>query len=168
MPWLQWVQHIPAPSVAPGLDANRIRRGLWIGSVPPRGGTLRRAGFDLVVLCAFEREYVGAYGRAPSPEMFPGVRMLHVPLDDAELAQDELRRADGTAETVAHTVVRGGRALVTCFQGRNRSGLVTALALRRLTGMSGQECLLEVQRHRSWALTNPSFQKYLKSLPSRG
>jgi protein-tyrosine phosphatase len=63
-------------------------------------------------------------------------------------------------------VIRGGKAVITqCRAGRNRSGLLSALIIRELEGVSGAEALAHVQRIRPNALYNPHFCEYLRSLP---
>lgn len=143
------------PDVPPSLtlDATRIagpsdrfQGTLYQGHAPPTGDAARHAGFDAIVLCAEEYQ----------PTDFPGVRVLHVPLDDARPTPEEWLRANVAARDVASLLRAGKRVLVTCWQGRNRSGLVVALALRRM-GMTGQQAVERVRSRRAGALTNPHF-----------
>jgi hypothetical protein len=139
-----------------GIDANRVGERLYIGSYPPRGGALRSAGFDVLVLCAEELQ----------GGQFDGVGVLRCPLDDADLTQVEWDRARSAARRVAMFVQGGGRCLVTCAAGRNRSGLVTALAVHELTGWPGALCveLVRKSRTRADALTNLTFVAALRRL----
>lgn len=143
-----------------GVEANRIGPRLYQGSKPPFGRNVQRAGFDILVLCAIEHQ--------PRSRAFPGVHVVHCPLDDADhLPSDfEWELAKQTGKFVADCVRAGGRSLITCMQGRNRSGLVTALALHTLTGQPGHVCVKYVQEGRTAApaLTNDYFIAALATL----
>lgn len=143
-----------------GIEANRIAPRLYQGSKPPFGRGLQRAGFDVVVLCAVEHQ--------PRARAFPGVHVVHCPLDDADhLPSDyEWSLAQQAGKFVAECVKLGGRALTTCMQGRNRSGLVSALALHTLTGQPGLVCAKYVQDGRTAApaLTNEYFIAALSTI----
>jgi len=141
------------------LDADEIVRGLWQGSSPPAGPALARLGFTLVVFCAQEIQ--------PPASAYPGVRVLHAPNDDTpELPEENERIARMAAAEVADTVARGGKALVVCAAGLNRSGLVVALALRELMPTVPVVRLVErVRRHRPLALSNEFFVRWLSVLP---
>lgn len=145
------------------LDASPILEGLlYQGSAPPLGQAveMRRKGFSALVLCA--REY--------QPEGFEHVGLLvfRVPMDDVlDPPAGDVKRAATVAKNVAHLALAGHRVLVTCAAGRNRSGLVTALALREMSGESGAKCAALVRRKRQGALTNPSFLKMLARLPAK-
>jgi len=139
------------------LDATRIATRIYQGSAPPPGSDVRRCEFDVLVLSAKEYQ--------PPAEMFPGVSVVHVPLDDAELGHAEWIRAVAAADKVARQIRdRDARALITCAMGRNRSGLVTAITLHLLTGEAGYKIVRHIQRRRQNALTNPSFVKTLMRL----
>ena len=116
------------------------------GARPPVGV---RLPFDVIVLAAWEYQ----------PEM-PGYEVLHVPLDDEfELpvtAQDRTR-IQATARAVARHVRAGRRVLVTCHQGRNRSGVIAGLALVEL-GIPGAEAANRIRYLRD-GLTNPHFHR---------
>ena len=138
------------------IDANKIIDRLWQGSKPPSGNILRELGFDVLVLAAMEHQI-------PASE-FPGMTVIHVPLDDAKyVPSEEARRV---AYRVAKMWRRGARILITCSMGLNRSGLILALVIRYITGKSGIEAVADVQRARRGALFNPYFRKYLERLPS--
>jgi len=120
------------------------------------GSEVRRCGFDVLVLAAKEFQ--------PLSELFPGVEVIHVPIDDAQLSRWEWKSALSAADIVARRVRGGKRALITCYMGWNRSGLITALTLYMLTGEPGAKIVQHVQRQRSHALTNPSFVAALRAL----
>ena len=144
-----------------GLDTNRIVSGLYQGAFPAPGHAVRDARFDVLVLCASEVQL--------SADRYPGVAVVHCPLWDGELKPAEWELAKRAANAVARAMLQQKRVLVTCAAGRNRSGLVTALALHLITGKSGAECVRHVVRCRTNApaLTNFSFVRALCALPSR-
>ena len=120
-----------------------------------------RADFDVLVLCAAEYQ--------PSGSLFPGIEVIHAPFDDAGDGPDgsDIQTARAAAQAVVSRVRRGKRVLVTCWLGVNRSGLVTALALTDLLGISGAAAVDHVRARRPIALRNPHFVSYLKRVPAR-
>lgn len=123
-------------------------RRLAQGSAPAPGAWMP---FDVVVLAAVEYQ----------PDL-PGYRVLHVPLEDRfpphpppdARVQAAIR---GAAREVARSVRSGRRVLVTCRQGRNRSGVIAGLALVEL-GVPGMRAATLIRRLRS-GLQNPHFLK---------
>jgi protein-tyrosine phosphatase len=113
------------------------------------------------VLCAKELQLPAAF--------FPGVEVFHAPLEDEPRAPttEEVAIARAAARFVITNLRAGKRVLVTCQMGWNRSGLVTALALRELTGASGLACLKHVRAQRPNALFNNHFGAFLAALPAR-
>ena len=93
---------------------------------------------------------------------------VYVPLDDdSDLRGEELRHTIGLAKFAANKVIKtimtGGNALVTCRSGWNRSGLISGLALRRLTRKDPKTIIRSIRRSRSpFALSNPLFVEILK------
>lgn len=139
------------------MSASEIGYGIWQGSIPPEGSTLAEKGVDVLVLCAEEHQ--------PPSSRFPGVRtVIHCPLDDSVPTPQEMILARKAAREVAQASKRGRRVLVTCIQGRNRSGLVIALALVELTGRSGRRVVQHVQSRRRDALTNHYFVRAIEGL----
>jgi hypothetical protein len=58
--------------------------------------------------------------------------------------------------------LQSGRPLAAmCYGGRNRSGLVSALLVRRLTGCTAEEAIARVQTARRGALANSHFVRYI-------
>jgi protein-tyrosine phosphatase len=82
-----------------------------------------------------------------------------------------VREAFSIAGWLARRIREGRTVLVTCQQGRNRSGLVTALTLVALTGASGNRCAraVKARRHSPYgeALCNRDFLDLLRSIPSK-
>ena len=131
---------------------------LRMGDYEDATSGVRSGSHDVVVFCAME---------LPVPPAPPHrrVRVHGCPLDDAHLTREEIARATETARHVARSVASGSDVLVTCAQGRNRSGLVTALALHALTGCGGAAAVRQVRERRlnalGPALTNVTFVHYL-------
>lgn len=137
------------------LDIDRLAPKLYIGSAPQFiGSLLKPLGFDTLVLCA--REY------QPKDSEFPGLVVVRCPFDDVpELDADTEELVRLAARRVAGEVLRGRRTLVTCAAGRNRSGLVCARTLMKLSGAPAHLVVDHVQRLRANALTNGVFVRSL-------
>lgn len=120
-------------------------RRLAQGSAPP---SVPGMPFDVIVLSAMEYQ----------PAMPPGYVVLRVPLDDGpppdHVTRMRIRRA---AREIADHVSLGRRVLVTCWQGRNRSGVLAGLALTML-GMSPHEAVRRIRSRRD-GLTNLYFRQ---------
>lgn len=139
------------------LDVARVAPHLWIGSAPPVGDDLARARFDLVVLCAEEYQ--------PRSWELPGVQVVHAGFDDTPFpSATDQQTARDSAALVARAIAADKRVLVTCWQGRNRSGLVCALALKRLYRWDPRACIAAVRAARPNALTNPAFRRLVQAL----
>lgn len=138
---------------APTFNFDQIAPSLFQGSAPPCGTPLRRGGFHALVLAAEELQLPAT--------CFPGVVVHHAPLDDARPSRDEVERALEAAEFVARCLVRGEPVLVTCAQGLNRSGLISALALMRL-GESAEQVIAQVRLCRQGALFNKHFVETIR------
>lgn len=118
------------------------------GAAPPKGVLIP---FDVIVLAAQEYQ-----------EHIPGYHVMRVPLDDGpppdKVARMRIRRA---AREIADRVRRGQRVLVTCWQGRNRSGVLAGLALVDL-GVPPTEAVRRIRTRRD-GLTNPHFRALVES-----
>lgn len=142
-----------------GMEIGMVTRGLYQGSKPPPG----QLPFAVLVLAAKEYQ--------PEIHKFPGVReVIHCPLDDAALSQSEATAAVSVAKRLARHILAGATVLVTCNQGRNRSGLISALTLLRLNGRmtAGRACHMVRRARGPNALTNPSFVKFLNTVAMPG
>jgi protein-tyrosine phosphatase len=132
------------------VEASKLTDLLYQGSLPASAQAVKRAGFDALVLCAREGQ--------PPDHALQGIPVLRCPLDDnGRLSERHWRRAHRCALTVARLVQQRRRVLVTCMQGRNRSGLVSGIALHLLTGHPGCDCARYIQVRRPTALTNEAF-----------
>jgi hypothetical protein len=147
------------------IDADEIAPGLWMGSAPPFGDALARAGFDVLALCAAEHQ--------PHQRLHPGVAIARAALEDdgSPMMRWHVREAFSIAGWLARRIREGHVTLVTCQQGRNRSGLVTALTLAAMTGASGEKCARAVKERRrspyGEALCNRDFLDLLRSIPRK-
>jgi protein-tyrosine phosphatase len=140
------------------LDASNIVRRLWIGGVPPFDRHLPE--FDVLVLCARELQ--------PESLAFRGT-VIRCPIRDADPTELEHKTVLAAGRAVAKALVGGHRVLVTCAAGRNRSGLVTGLALGLVTRMSATEIIALIRaRRRPDCLTNPAFQRVLTQAVGAG
>lgn len=133
------------------------------GSAPIEGDAVARAGYRVLVLCADEYQPAKAYFEGLDDVIYApnddGGRPVFTPLQKVT--------AQIAAARVADYVRRKKHVLVTCMMGRNRSGLVSALALHELYGWSGIRCVQHVQAKRPNALTNNDFVRFLRAIPSK-
>lgn len=139
-------------------DASNIAPRLWIGARPPLDRSY--PGVDLIVLCAAEYQ----------PRSFPHYdkALLNCPIPDDALSKAEQSRVLIAAQAVARELKDGGRVLVTCQQGKNRSALVACLALAQITKATPEQLvdLVRKKRHPN-ALYNPHFREYLAAFRRR-
>lgn len=130
---------------------------------------LRDGTFDLVVLCAEELEEMFAFYLDVHPQLRK--RAHFAPNDDGVLNRKRIDVAVKAANVAAKVYKRGERVLVTCQAGRNRSGLVNALALHLVSGISGREAAQIVQAKRvranGPALSNDHFVEFLRRIPEK-
>lgn len=91
----------------------------------------------------------------------------HESIPDGRLHDWMIPIAHRLADRTAEEVRRGGGVLVHCWGGRNRSGLVSALAAMRLTGCSGARAVQYVQDARRGSLSNVHFRSYLEGLSAQ-
>jgi hypothetical protein len=126
---------------------------LAMGGAPPEG---RELPFDTLVLCALEHQ--------PPSLWFPNTRVMRVMLDDSgpPPTQTEILAAVAMGREVARQLRHGRRVLVTCWKGRNRSGLVTGIALLEL-GLSCRAAFFNIRYARGLkALNNEHFVEVLR------
>jgi protein-tyrosine phosphatase len=117
---------------------------------------LAHNGFEVLVLCAEEWQ--------PSSEHFPGVEVIYAPFDDdhsGPLPPRQQRIAFDAAQKTAQALTAGKKTLVTCWAGRNRSGLVSALALASVSGEHPAAAGDMIRDVRDGALTNMQFLSLL-------
>jgi hypothetical protein len=86
----------------------------------------------------------------------------HLPVPDGR----HLRRIEEIEEVASRLtdhVLNDVGVLTMCNAGRNRSGMLSAMILRNLLGVTGAEAVAIVQRERPNALANEHFVHYLAS-----
>ncbi len=136
-------------------DASRIAGNLWMGSVPPPGPYVS-LNFDALVLCAVEYQ---------CPDAFQGVATIAVPLYDHgfPMTIEEGKLAVQAAGRVIKWLAENKKVLVTCHQGRNRSGIVTAIALcKGPAGLTPQQAVTAIRKARGDnAMRNKDFLRFL-------
>jgi protein-tyrosine phosphatase len=137
--------------------ASQILKNLWMGNAPPIGWGVS-GHFDDLVLCAKEYQLAS--------ECFPGVEVIHAPMNDDGTPMTSAERviATKTAANVIRRLIGGRRVLVTCRAGRNRSGIVSALALcmgpYKYTPV---QAVTTIRRARGQhAMVNPYFLEFLQ------
>ena len=132
-----------APSLTTGYAHLMPGGYLAQGSAPPPGV---RIPFDVIVLAAEEYQ----------PDL-PGYIVMHVPLDDGPPPDMQVRaRIREAAHEIANHVRAGRRVLCTCWQGRNRSGVLSGLALVEL-GLPRHRAVRRIRQYRN-GLTNQYFR----------
>lgn len=141
---------------------------LYMGSFPLVGSNLCADGFHLLVLCAVERLYMlGNPSERETSEMFQ-CQTLHAPFDDGSVNDEVVLAARHAARNTVAALQRGEKVLVTCNAGRNRSGLVVALALlATFPAMTPQSVVKLIKKRRvtpggEKALTNDEFVDFIK------
>lgn len=137
-------------------DADQLVKNLYQGSFPPEGMELRRRGFDILVLCASEYQ--------PASSEFQGIRVIHIPFEDDfedPPSHQTLQRIFKASWFLTSQIKAGKKALVTCWAGHNRSGLVSGMTLHHMLGMSGKDAIQLIQKKRKGALSNPVFRSLL-------
>jgi hypothetical protein len=130
---------------------------LWISGCPIDYHRLRQEGIDLVVDVAdpdlrLEPHQLGAIAYRKEALV-----------DGPELPA--MATLDRLVKEVVTAIREGRRALVACAGGRNRSGLVVAMAVRELLGCPGEDALRIVRSRREDALNNVTFARHIQSLP---
>jgi hypothetical protein len=126
-----------------------------VGALPPPSTRLAHR-FDLVVVCA---------PGIDDPARAYGVTALEIPFrDDRGPVPYAVFDAAGD---VARALRRGQRVLVACAMGRNRSALVAALALHKLTRAPGRVCRERIAAARPGVFTNMAFARLLEETGRR-
>lgn len=131
-------------------DRSQITPNIWVGAVPTDLENLPNRGFSHLVLCAEEHQF-------PNKKV-EGLDIRRCPLIDIDVGEIfNLDQAINAAHWTADAAFSGGKVLVTCAAGVNRSALVTALALR-LLGVSPQAAIDQIRARRfPYCLSNDTF-----------
>lgn len=149
---------VELPGVAPADPPTELLPGFWQGGCPVDFDWVRRTGVDVVVDVAD----ADAHPPAGATE---GLLYLKSPLvDGGDLPDVGLTLR--LAALVAGLVRDGHRVLLHCTFGRNRSGLLASLVVRRLLDLPGADALAHVQTRREGTVNNTTFADWLRSLPA--
>jgi len=142
--------------VTESYKAHKLADRLYQGGFPPPGPALVKAGIDVLVLCAMEHQ---------DARLYPGLTIIKAGGDD-DVSLHKVLPYIPLWQSAARQVVQhlrdGKTVLVTCMQGWNRSGMVSAHVLRELTGAPGSQIVEHIQKRRPNALCNPTFVQYLE------
>jgi hypothetical protein len=139
--------------------AFRVHGNLWIGNAPQIGSPINMY-FRALVLCA--------NGYQPDSELFGhGIQVIHAPIDDNYdyMSKEDMATAVRAAGCTARFLKEGRPTLVTCMMGRNRSGLICALALCvGPSKMKPDDAISTIRAARGpEAFHNPQFHNFLKN-----
>jgi len=127
---------------------------IWQGPYLEIPYDLKVANFDLVIYAAQE---------CPPLNHHCGAVLKYYPNDDEQCAPETeiykkiLNNAKKAVPDVVEMIKSGKNVLITCNQGINRSSLVTGLAIKALSGLSGWDVVNLIKDKRSGALTNGSY-----------
>lgn len=140
---------------------NEIIPGLF------QGGHYRRTHADIEeVVVADEFDLVVSlykrHGHGPSSH----VRELHRPIPDGRLTGSERALIDEIVAPIVEALELGGKVLVRCQAGYNRSGLVVALAMLAKGYDPGQAIDLIRRKRSPYALCNEHFVEYIEATPA--
>lgn len=144
------------------MSSDLIIPGLVMGSAPTTRFVRK---FDLWIPCAVESQ--------PTDRVMREVRetlVLPAPMEDewnVLPTGPQMVRALEVATEGARVLGIGGRVLVTCYAGRNRSGFVAALIVMLSCRVGSSEAVELVRRRRlglsaGSALANPAFPAALR------
>lgn len=145
--------------------ASQITDGLWQGGLGPWAGC--PVAFNdieiAVVLCSTDRDDDNRKVRV----MFPDPVTMNLLDSKSDLKHGpELKRM---AKHLAKAHHDGANIGIFCWQGRNRSGLLTALTLREITGCSGLDAIHHIRSCRPEALDTESgaYERWLAAMPPK-
>jgi len=69
-------------------------------------------------------------------------------------------------DTIVRLIQAGHKVLVHCHKGKSRSGMINALVVRQLHGISGADAVDLVRQQRPGSLGNQVFATYVQGLPA--
>lgn len=145
---------------------------LWQGDRRDVERLIRHRDHPISVIGLFAQEY-------QPDDQHGSFELLKLGYDDNDGAESvELSQianlADGAADTFSDRLRAGKSCLSSCWMGLNRSSLVTALTLMKVTSMSPDEAVRHIRRLRNpqqgmSALCNPRFVEIIHDLaPTSG
>lgn len=105
-------------------EATRLLPRFYLGSAPTKN-----PGFTFIALCAKEWQ--------PRAEILAPAKICRIPLEDVEepISPRVQKQIEAGALALAQAWKREHKVLVSCIMGRNRSALVSALALMPITNL---------------------------------
>lgn len=149
-------QVLPWPT-QPQLDAVHIWGPIFQGAAPPPGPHLSQQDFRVLVLAARLPWEVDSHS-------YTGCDVYRYPLENqpepvTKAMWDDIDRAVVRVEMILQGLYPEGvpPILIACEQGKNRSALVTAAVLHRVTGWSGKRCVEHIQKLSSRTFSNTCF-----------
>jgi hypothetical protein len=145
------------------MKLNKIDEGLFIRGrffkLDPRDKfeTLRREGITTVVNLIRPEDW-DLYQQS-------AVGYIHTPVVDGRLPEAMAAYLLKLAGYLAKEIrISQHSVLIFCNAGRTRSGLLAALVLRELHGISGRTALNWVRERRPLAVSNDHFERFLNGL----
>ena len=110
---------------------------------------------------------VGHVGREPTAgrRRYLAYQHYQVPDSSTRVPTDKIQPA---VDRAVAEIAAGYRVLSMCYGGRNRSGLLAALTIMRVTGCSGQEAYDYVRAMKRNTFYNTLYGDYVRSLPAPG
>lgn len=135
------------------------------------GSLYQRGRFDkwtkerkLAELAELKIDVVANLIRIPDEDICgpDGVEYYMLPIADGKIKDGDL--LNRLATRLLQRILEGHKVLVHCNAGRNRSGLLSALIVRKYFKISGREALNYVRERRPEAVANPHFEEYLEGL----
>lgn len=137
-----------SPVVNPHAPFSFVTDRLALGGVHAYSEDLTR--FDFCLNVAQELQHL----------VYPKL-VEHCGFDDTLDIEPQLPKIERAVRMVAERRMRGATILVTCAQGRNRSGVVLAEALLRTSTTSPAMVVQAIRERRHNALTNHAFVAWL-------
>ena len=153
---LRRFKHIPDFGEFRYIDStfSKLTDNLWMGGAPSPFVRIHDY-FDGLALCADEYQ----------PNCFPDVSMIRALIKDdgSPMTRQERIEAARAAGKVIKLINDGGRVLVTCYAGMNRSGLVCAVTLcKGPDKMNVDDAIKLIRKARGkYALSNTDFVDFL-------
>lgn len=91
----------------------------------------------------------------------PGLTYEVYPIPDGRLNPAQATVLRLMARSCAAEISRGGKVLIQCHAGRNRSALLAAMVVQELNGCSGELAIAHVRMRRPRAIAQPAFEGIL-------
>jgi len=132
---------------------------------------LNNNNFKLIILAAEELQPRFLTSKLPlANRRFLSADKIYAPMKDTIFLSDKeikefIKKSKKAASRVVGGVLDGKNVLVTCKAGWNRSGLITALSLKKLTKQPAKKIIGHIRKRRSlFALSNPLFVQIIENL----